>query len=203
MFAFLAAPPSCPEQATYRGQPLKLRPVVPGDDLLLAELLASLAPPTRRARFHGAFKLSFPRVQQMCQVDQQRHVALVVTGTWDGVEQLVADARYVVCPDGTCAELALLVHEQWQRQGVGEWMLRSLEQTARRAGLRELVAQVLPDNAPMLALMARCNYSLQPDPQEPGLLQARRALHPVTWAQRLTSLMNGRFERFGPGYALT
>ncbi len=181
--------PFAPPELSAQG--LHLRPVVPQDDLLLAELVAGLSPQARRQRFHGAFKLSFTHIQQMCRLDPQRQRAWVVTSHWNGVEQVVADARYVVQAGGDSAEFALLVHEQWQRRGVGQWAMKHLERAAQQAGLRTLVGQVLPDNLPMLGLMAHCAYALLPDPTEHGVLQARRALRACTLAHRLTSWMSG------------
>jgi acetyltransferase len=103
---------------------------------------------------------------------------------------------------GQSAEFALLVHEQWQRRGVGQWALQRLEHVARRAGLRFLIGPVQADNLPMLALMAHCGYALAPDPDEGGLVQARLDLHPLGVAGQLAQWMQTRSRRVRPLHAV-
>jgi RimJ/RimL family protein N-acetyltransferase len=155
---------------------LTLRPVLPQDHLLLADLVAGLSPSARRNRFHGAVNLSFSRLQQMSCVDYQRQMALVVTACVDGAERLIADARYVVESDQKGAEFALMVDERWQRHGIGAWALRALERAATLAGLQRLHGAVLEDNAPMLGLMRRCTYTLSSDLEDNRLVRAQRRL---------------------------
>jgi ribosomal protein S18 acetylase RimI-like enzyme len=45
--------------------------------------------------------------------------------------------------------------DQYQRQGVGGALLRHLVAIARSAGLKELIAEILPDNIPMLKVFER------------------------------------------------
>jgi len=155
---------------------LTLRPVLPQDHLLLADLVAGLSPSARRNRFHGAVNLSFSRLQQMSCVDYQRQMALVVTACVAGAERLIADARYVVESDQKGAEFALMVDERWQRHGIGAWALRALERAATLAGLQRLHGAVLEDNAPMLGLMRRCTYTLSSDLEDNRLVRAQRRL---------------------------
>jgi len=48
------------------------------------------------------------------------------------------------------AEVAFTVVDQYQGLGIGTFLMRHIAEVARTAGLRELVAQVLPSNAAML-----------------------------------------------------
>ena len=110
------------------GRRFTLRPVLPQDDLLLAELVAGLSPAARRNRFFGAVNLSLARLHQMACVDYQQQLGLVITTQVGGSERLVADARYCVeAGGGDGAEFALMVDERWQRQGLGQWALQALQ----------------------------------------------------------------------------
>jgi GNAT superfamily N-acetyltransferase len=53
------------------------------------------------------------------------------------------------------AELAFVVVDEYQGRGVGARLLHHLVVLARRAGLRELAADVLAENAPMLRVFER------------------------------------------------
>lgn len=152
-----------------------LRPILPQDAGLLGDLMSRLSPEDRRRRFHGVVKLSAPRLQEMACIDFRRHLALVVTTAWNGGgERLIADARYVVDADGQGAEFALVVDVAWQRQGVGAWAMRALQEAATHGGLQWLHGEVLHDNTPMLGLMRRCGFILSPDPEDDGLLRVQR-----------------------------
>ncbi len=153
-----------------------LRPILPQDVGLLDELVRGLSPQDRRRRFHGAWKLSPTRLQEMANVDFTRHLALVVTTAVGGAERLIADARYVVDADGLGAEFALVVDAGWQRRVVGAWALRALQEAATRAGLQWLHGDVLNENTPMLGLMRTCGFALSPNPDDDGVLRAERRL---------------------------
>jgi acetyltransferase len=157
---------------------LTLRPVLPQDHVLLGDLVHSLSPAGRRNRFHGAMNLSPGLLQRMAQVDYRRELALVIAAATSQGEQLIADARYCVADDGQSAEFAVMVHERWQRCGVGSWALRVLQQAAGHAGLQWLQGDVLQGNVPMLGLMQRCGFALSPHPDDPGVVLAQRRLPP-------------------------
>ncbi len=151
---------------------LTLRPVLPQDGLLLAELVAGLSPLCRRQRFHGAVRPSPQRLMQMACVDFERELALVVTSHVNGAERVIADARYHVHPHTGVAEFAVMVDPAWRRQGVGSWVMQVLQSAAAAAGLQGLVGQVLQDNQPMLGLMKTCTFTLRPDPEDDHVVQA-------------------------------
>lgn len=160
------------------GRRYTLRPVLPQDDLLLVELVAGLSPAARRNRFFGAVKLSLARVQQMCCVDYQQQLGLVVTTSVDGSERVVADARYVVDSDcdGSSAEFALMVDDQWRRRGLARWSLQVLQQAAVQAGLTWLHGEVRQGNASMLSLMQSCGFAASPDPEDDLVVKVQRRL---------------------------
>lgn len=56
--------------------------------------------------------------------------------------------------------MAFTVIDEYQRRGIGAALVRHLVDIARAAGLTELTAEVLPDNAPMLKLFERTGLPL-------------------------------------------
>jgi acetyltransferase len=142
-----------------RGEQLVLRPVLPQDQGLLKDFFESLSPRSRRLRFHGAMKgLSPQALALMSEVDPARQLALVVTFVSEGVETLVADARYVVDETGQGGEFAIAVSDVWQRRGIASRALAGLVKAARLQGLEWLWGEVLDDNAAMQALMAQTGF---------------------------------------------
>jgi len=59
------------------------------------------------------------------------------------------------------AEIAFLVVDAYQGQGIGTILMRHLAVLARDAGLQELIAEVLPENTAMLKLFKK--FGFRPD----------------------------------------
>ena len=90
-------------------------------------------------------------------VDFVNHVALVaVLGEGERAE-IVGGGRYVLVRPGV-AELAFTVIDECQGKGLGAALMRHLVTIAREAGLVELIAEVLPDNSPMLRLFVKSGF---------------------------------------------
>ena len=142
-----------------RGEQFVLRPILPQDKPLLQDFHAALSPRSRRFRFHGAVNgLSTQALAYLSEVDPSKHLALVVTYVDEGVETIVADARYVVDETGRGGEFAIAVADLWQRRGIASRALDGLCKAARLDGLDWLWGEVLEDNDAMLALMSRCGF---------------------------------------------
>ena len=82
------------------------------------------------------------------------HVALIAVANENGQPIIIAGGRYVVGEPGQ-AEVAFTVVDKYQGRGVGAALLRHLAMIARQAGIRELVAYVLPDNRAMLKVFEK------------------------------------------------
>ena len=72
----------------------------------------------------------------------------------DGKPVIAGGGRYIVIKPGQ-AEVAFAVVDQFQGQGIGTALLQHLSSLAREAGLREFVAEVLPENAAMLKVFEK------------------------------------------------
>jgi RimJ/RimL family protein N-acetyltransferase len=112
-------------------------------------------------RFFGARRdFSEKEIELFVNVDFVNHVALVATPEEENRTAIVGGGRYVAVQPGT-AEVAFAVVDEYQGQGIGGALLRHLVVIARKAGLQKLVAEVLPDNIPMLKVFEksglRCN----------------------------------------------
>jgi RimJ/RimL family protein N-acetyltransferase len=88
-------------------------------------------------------------------VDFVDHAALVALVDEDGRATIVGGGRYVLVQAGR-AEVAFAVIDEYQGQSVGAALMRHLAAISREAGLQELVAEVLPENIPMLKLFEKC-----------------------------------------------
>ena len=101
-------------------------------------------------RFFGAKRhFSEQEIDHYLDVDFIAHVALVAILEEDGQPVIAGGARYVVSGPSK-AEVAFVVADQYQGQGIGAALLHHLIIVARQAGLKQLIAEVLPENAAML-----------------------------------------------------
>ena len=68
------------------------------------------------------------------------------------------------------AEVAFAVVDQYQGQGIGSALMRHVAAVARAARLDELIADVLPDNLPMLKVFENSGLPVRTK-REPGVVQ--------------------------------
>jgi RimJ/RimL family protein N-acetyltransferase len=92
-------------------------------------------------------------------VDFARHVALIATQDVGGKSVIVGGARFIA-ENSRQAEIALMVVDEYQSQGIGGALMRHLIAVARASGLHELVALVLPNNTAMLKVFQRCGLAM-------------------------------------------
>ncbi len=92
-------------------------------------------------------------------VDFVQHVALVAVAVENGRPTIVGGGRYVVEKPGL-AEVAFTVVDGYQGQGIGSTLLCHLAAIARKAGLREFCAYVMPDNVAMLTVFEKSGLQL-------------------------------------------
>jgi GNAT superfamily N-acetyltransferase len=93
-------------------------------------------------------------------IDFVNHVALVAVVEEASRPVIVGGARYIILQPGT-AEVAFTVIDLYQGQGIGAALMRHLAGIARGAGLRELIADVLPENDAMLKVFAKSGFPLR------------------------------------------
>lgn len=134
---------------------LEIRPVTPDDAGRLIDLVDRCSDGARYLRFHAAKpRLRVPEAEYLAAVDGRARVALVATGTEDGEERIVADARFDVVGDGD-AEAALLLRDDVTNRGLGTLLLDRLLEVAAGLGIRRILLDILPENRAMLALAHR------------------------------------------------
>ena len=147
-------------ETTRDGRRLEIRALTPRDQAGLSTAVDRSSAQSLYTRFFGA-KRSFSdrEVDFFLNVDFANHVALVAVVEESGHAAIVAGGRYIVQKPGT-AEIAFLVIDDYQGQGIGAALLRHLAILARNAGLREFTAEVLPQNIPMLKTFEKSNLKM-------------------------------------------
>ena len=140
-----------------RAEIRSLRPEDEGDFLAAVDRTSAQS---LYRRFFGA-KRDFSEKERafFLNVDFTNHVALVAVVEAESRAAIVAGGRYVVVRPGV-AEVAFVVIDDYQGQGIGAALLRHLAAIARSVGLKELVAEVLPENISMLKVFEKSGLKL-------------------------------------------
>ena len=173
------------------GRYYAIRAIRPEDADLLQSFVRGLSEQSRYFRFVSALAELTPRMLvRYTQIDYDRELALIaVVGPGEpggeaggepggepggatqspGDERIVGVARYLLNPDGETCEFATAIADDWQGQGVGSTLMRSIVDSARGKGLRRIEGYVLANNAKMLGLMSRLGFAIETWRDDPSL----------------------------------
>ena len=146
------------------GTPVVLRPIRPQDKEGLAAGLARLSPESVYRRFlQPKPRLSAAELRYLTEVDGVDHVALVAELAGGPPPRPgVAVGRWVRDPDHPEeAEIALVVCDALQGQGLGTALGRALADLARERGITRFTATMLAGNEPARRLLARLTGGLE------------------------------------------
>ena len=149
------------------GRPIDVRALRPDDR---AEMLAAIGRTSAQSiqrRFFAPKKgFSEQEMAFFLNIDFESHVALVAQIDEDGRAAIAGGGRYIVVRPGE-AEIAFVVVDAYQGQGIGTILMRHLAILAHDAGLKELIAEVLPENTAMLKVFRKFGFRPSPkrDPQ--------------------------------------
>ena len=149
------------------GRAVNVRALRPDDrDEMLAAIGRTGSQSLQRRFFAPKRRFSEREIAFFVNIDFAGHVALIAQTDEDGRDVIIGGGRYVVTEPGK-AEIAFMVVDDYHGQGVGTLLMRHLAIIARNAGLKELVAEVLPENIAMRKVFGK--FGFQPrrgdDPQ--------------------------------------
>src|SRR5438105_7820888 len=161
---------------TKNGEPVTIRPIRPEDEPLLIKLHQALSERTVYLRYFQPLKLSqrtaHERLTRICFIDYDREMVLVVERKLeDGNPQIIAIGRLSKLRGRDEAELAVLVDDRCQHQGLGTELYRRLIAMARDGGVRHVVSTILNEHREMRAICKKLGFSMRAD-MEDGTIQA-------------------------------
>ena len=166
---------------TKNGMRVTIRPIRPEDETLMPEFHSAISERSIYFRYFHATKLServaHDRLVRMCFLDYDREMALVAEtrDAASGRSRILAIGRTSKLHGGDTAELAVLVRDEFQRQGLGAELVRRLIQIARDERLAALLAYVLQENIEMQSLMRKQGFVITTS-EDPAVLLATLTL---------------------------
>jgi RimJ/RimL family protein N-acetyltransferase len=143
------------------GTEVQLRPVRAEDKRALKAAFDRLSPETVRLRFLAPkTRLSTAELRYLTEVDGRDHVAIAAVLA-DDPRIIVGVGRYVRLADQPdAAEVAIVIGDPFQSQGLGRHMGLTLADIARRNGIRRFTASLLSENRAAHRLFERISQRL-------------------------------------------
>ena len=158
------------------GRRIEIRALQPDDRNALVAAAEGASDQLFHRRFFGPRRhFSEKEVSYFVDVDFVKHVALVAVIDEGTQPQIAGGGRYIVVQPGE-AEVAFTVTDRYQGQGIGPILLKHIGILARDAGLHALIAEVLPENGPMLKTFQNSGFPVSVT-RAPGVVHVRLELH--------------------------
>ncbi|HET6145841.1 MAG TPA: GNAT family N-acetyltransferase [Candidatus Acidoferrales bacterium] len=149
---------------TKSGLKLSIRPIRPEDEPAMARFHAALSDRSVYLRYFHMEKLSsrvdHTRLARRCFVDYDSEMALIAEyfSVETGQNEIIGVGRLVRAPGENEAEVALVVADKFQKDGVGSELMKHLIHVARDGKLERIVAVVLPENMGTRVLAGRHGF---------------------------------------------
>jgi RimJ/RimL family protein N-acetyltransferase len=148
------------ELETYRttssGVEVFFRPVRISDEPLLKDFFYSLSDKSMYRRFISTRKdMPHERLQEYVVIDYSKETAIVAVIRDGEKEDISGLGQYTIYEEAHTADIAFVVRDEYQNQGIGTELLSYLTQLAKRQGLLGFTAEVLVENQPMLHLFEK------------------------------------------------
>lgn len=140
------------------GQQVRIRYLTPDDGDLLVDLVQRLSPESRYQRFHVSaddvpMEELRRRLPPFLDVDGVDSVALIALVDEPEGERSIGVARFRRRPGETEAEAAVVVRDDWHRQGIGSAMMSQLVAAARALGITRFTAMIQAGNRAIHAMI--------------------------------------------------
>jgi acetyltransferase len=149
------------------GTPVTLRPIRPEDEPLMVTFHETLSARSVYLRWLHRLNLSQRIAHQemirMCFIDYDRQMALVADyeNPLTGQHEIIGVGSLIEEHSTKNAEIALLVADQFQRQGLGTELLRRLIQVGCDEQLQRVTGDILAENQGMQEICKKLGFHLQ------------------------------------------
>ncbi len=150
-------------RTTKNGIKILLRPVKISDEPLLKDFYYSLSETTIYKRFVSARKnMPHEKLQEFFVViDYTKQMVILAMLEHKGREIIAGVGQFRGNEGSHTAEVALMVKDEYQNQGIGTELLEHLTYIAKKQGLLGFSAEVLKNNRMMLHLFEKIGFNIQ------------------------------------------
>ena len=137
-----------------------IRPIRPEDEPLMEELLKTSSEQTLTMRFFRKIsEMSHDQLTRFCHVDYDRELSFVAIMRNGAKERIIGEVRMSRLPDLESAEMAVVVGDQWQGQGIGKALCLHCIKIAKELGIKKIYMEILRVNSRMLNRAEKMGFS--------------------------------------------
>ncbi|MFC1845798.1 GNAT family N-acetyltransferase [Chloroflexota bacterium] len=146
------------------GRETSIRPICYTDKYEILALFNRLSPETRFLRYHYAKPgLSDVELDYFCNVDYHDTFGLVAEMQRGSNMDIVGVGRYNRLPCHNIAEIAFVVEDKEQGNGIGTKLMEILADLASKRGIKTFVAELLNENTIMMDILRKHDPDLERD----------------------------------------
>jgi acetyltransferase len=149
------------------GTPVTIRPIRPEDEPAMVRFHETLSERSVYLRYFHLMNLeqrtTHERLTRICFIDYDREMALVAVrrNPETGESDIIGVGRLMKIHGANEGEVAALISDQWQGQGLGKELLRRLLIVGGDEKLSSLKADILPDNRDVMRVLDKLGFTLE------------------------------------------
>ncbi|HVZ61575.1 MAG TPA: GNAT family N-acetyltransferase, partial [Terriglobales bacterium] len=156
------------------GTATTVRPIMPHDEPLMVQFHGTLSDHSVYMRYFQVSSLrqrvAHERLARQCFIDYDREMALVAVTFGPEGRKIVGVGRLIKLHGRNQAEVALLISDKYQRQGLGTQFLKMLTQVGRDENLECITAYMQPVNLSMQALVTKNGFVFEKHPDQDTII---------------------------------
>ena len=143
-----------------------IRPICPSDEALMTRFHENLSDRSVYQRYFASLSLrtrtAHARLFNICHPNPAREIVLIAEhiGTNGHPPEISAVGRLVRLDASDRAELAVIVCDEFQNQGIGSRLVQALIERARQEKIGRIVAEMLRENYAMQIVLKRAGFRL-------------------------------------------
>ncbi len=147
-----------------------IRPILPSDEFSYRNFFYSLQEKTIYFRFFYRMRnFSHEVIQQhWASVDYRRNISLIGLVMRGGHKEIIAIGSYAATEKKDIAEIAFVVREDYQNMGIASYLMRQLEDIAKKNNYKGFEATVLKENQAMIRAFKKNYPNLQNQNEDGG-----------------------------------
>ncbi|MEW5784470.1 MAG: GNAT family N-acetyltransferase [Bacillota bacterium] len=144
-------------RTTGHGLSVFLRPVKFSDEPLMKDFFYSLSDKSLYRRFL-TIRRHMPHEElqkHFVVIDYTAEMVILAVKTYLGQEVITGIAQYCIDQSTLCAEVSIVVRDDFQSKGIGHELLSYIAYVAKKQGLQSFVASIMPENKSVLRLLEK------------------------------------------------
>lgn len=144
------------------GLSVRFRAIKPSDEEEMRRLFYRFSDQSVYYRYFSPIKtMPHEKMQEYVNIDYRMTLSIVGLAGEPGQDRIIAEARYAQLPGETVADVAFIVDEACQGQGIATFLLQMLIDVAKESGITGFSADVLATNRSMLNVFEKVSFPVR------------------------------------------